>query len=154
MSNGYMGNTSICREFVKNKRAEFSCCTDDWILSCSTCAEVLLNEPDTMLVVDGETNKKIQCIHCYSKTVGITTTTTTTTTTTHLRSPPTSIPTTPSAPRARNTSDVSETECAADAANAVASFSAVMDQQQQQQFQASAAMLTCDGLYQNQLHPT
>jgi len=108
-----------------------------------------------MLVVDSETNKKLQCIHCYSKTVGITTTTTT-----HLRSPPTSIPTTPSAPRALNTSVVSETECAADAANEVASFSAVMDQQQQQQqqlqqqFQASAAMLTCDGLYQNQLHPT
>jgi hypothetical protein len=154
MSIGYMGNTSICREFVKNKTAGFGFTDDCKLLLCSSCTTVLLHEPDTMLVVDSATNKKLQCIHCYAKTVGITTTTTTAA---HLKSPPTSTPATPSAPRARNTSDVSETECAADAANAVASFSAVMNQQQQQQqqqFQASAAMLTCDGMYQNPSSPS
>jgi len=129
MTTGYMGNTSICREFVKNKTTGFGFTDDDDCkISCSRCATAILNESDTVLVVHA-TNMELQCIHCHAKTIGITTTADTT----HLHSPPKSTPTTPSAPRARNTSDVSERDCAADAANAVASFSTFMDQHERQE---------------------
>ena len=145
MSTGYMGTTSICREFVTTKKAGGDC--TDSNISCSICTIVLSDECDTVLVVNS-TNSTLQCIECYSKTSGITTNATTKP---HLHSSTSSIPVTPSAPRARNTSDVSEIGCGEDAANAAASFSALMDQQQKETaaplLQASPAMLTCDGMY-------
>lgn len=145
MSTGYMGTTSICREFVETKKA--GDCVDSSIL-CSVCTLILSNECDTVLVVNS-TNSTLQCMNCYSKTSGIGNA--------HLPSQQRSNPATPSAPRARNTSDVNEFGCAADAANAVASFASFMNQQEQPTLatyaapaptlQASPAMLTCDGIY-------
>ena len=154
MSTGYMGNTSICREFIKKKITDGGC-----NITCSICTTSLLNECDTVLVVNTTKSasqslqsQSLQCVHCYAKTAGIGNA--------HLPSQQisnsTSNPATPSAPRARNISDVNEFGCAADAATAVASasFASFMTQQEPPiiatyapTLQASPAMLTCDGMY-------
>lgn len=158
-----MGSTSICREFIKKKITESGCndcnCNDcNCNITCSICTAHLMNECDTVLVVNTTKSalQSLQCVHCYAKTAGIGNA--------HLPSQQisnsTSNPATPSAPRARNISDVNEFGCAADAATAVASasFASFMTQQEPPilatyapTLQASPAMLTCDGMYHSNL---
>ncbi len=138
MSAGYMGHTSICRDFVKTKMADDDC--NDCNISCSICGTRLMNERDTILFVNS-IKSVLQCIRCYSKNAGIVPDII------QLQSPPPSTPVTPAAPRARSTSDVSEIGCGEDAANAIASFSSVfevMDQQQQQQHNPNSSSFSCN----------
>ena len=149
MSIGYMGNTNICCEFVTTNLSQHKA------VDCSSCSAVIPidNKSNLVLVVDISGSTTLQCIECYAKAVGANMQYQTSQMTTCLA------PTTPSAPRARNTSDVSESGSAVDAANAVsiiASFSDFMLQHEHEQhsltqtqtsLQASPAMLLCDGIY-------
>jgi hypothetical protein len=141
MTTGYMGNTHKCRDFVRTKMAQ----EQDQPTSCSICGDVIsrYNESNLVLVENELSGSStLQCMQCYAKSVGMRMSATP-------KTYSASAPSTPSAPRARNTSDVNEADCAVDAANAVtASFSEFMlSVQAKTAFQASPAMLSCDGMY-------
>jgi hypothetical protein len=143
MTTGYMGNTDKCRDFVRTKMTQ----EQDQPISCSICGDVISRDNESNLVlVENEVSgsSTLQCMQCYAKSVGMCISATP-------QTQSDSAPSTPSAPRARNKSDVNENEagCAVDAANAVAaSFSEFMlSDQAKTAFQASPAMLSCDGMY-------
>ena len=149
MTTGYMGNTDKCRDFVRTKMAQ----EQDQPVSCSICGAVIPTDNESNLVfVEVELSglSTLQCMQCYAKAVGICMSATSEI---KMHTYSKSAPSTPSAPRARNTSDVNEAGCAVAAANAVAtSFSELefmLSLRTQTAFQASPAMLSCDGMYSN-----